>query len=215
MNASKSTSKPIAIAFLFAYIIVRMGLDASFWQTLSEYYSYAFETVFVAAAALIYRKSFRWFSPLSLGDYLGTLIAICSGFFIFKAAGQFHLTVPFDFTSKELLFLLLFFGPVLEESIFRMALWEPCKVLLGSDRGVIAATTLLFAAGHGLAFWTVPDAYKTFVLYQTFYVVLLGIAVGMRRSQSRSVLSPTLIHLGFNFGFWLGTLVSLGTRTQT
>ena len=48
-------SKTLALFFLAFYFAIKFGLD-SYWRTISEYYSYAFELVFVGVVYFVYRQ---------------------------------------------------------------------------------------------------------------------------------------------------------------
>jgi membrane protease YdiL (CAAX protease family) len=84
-----------------------------------------------------------------------------------------------------------------------MALWQSLVVLVRNQWFVLGITTLLFAAGHFAAYWFVPNQFRSFVIYQTVYVTLLGAATGWRRFRTDCVSSAIFVHFGFNFGFYL------------
>ena len=56
-----------------------------------------------------------------------------------------------------------------------------------------------------MAYFAVPDEFKNFVMYQTVYVIVLGLAAGYRRLKANSVLAAILIHFGFNLGFYIAS----------
>lgn len=191
-----------AVGFLAAYFGIRWGMDQSFWQTLSPYYAYGFEILFVAVALLVYRGrcGFR-LNPGQL--WLPFIFLFVGGWAIYELAIYANLTIPFDLQGGETIFLLLILAPVLEELLFRFALWEPAKDLWKKDSTVLIATTAFFSFGHLTALWTVPVEYRSFVLYQTLYVVVLGLACGWVRLAANSLAAPMLLHFAFNLGFFL------------
>ena len=129
------------------------------------------------------------------------------GFLIYRAAAWIHVPIPFDLSSYETIFLLLIFGPLLEEAIFRLALWQSFEALWRNGWFTIVATTFLFAAGHFAAYWFVPAQYHGFVIYQTSYVVLLGVVAGLQRLKFNALAPAISVHMGFNLGFFLASRI--------
>ena len=192
-------------AFVGVYVIFRMIADPFFWRSISEYYSYAFEVAFVVAAYGVFRRRVVLWKCPGRGDVLGTVLALLGGGAVFKAAAPLGAPIPFDLSARETLFLLLVVAPILEELIFRMALWEAFRSFLKSERQVLAVTTFLFALGHFAAYWFVPAQFHHFVLYQTSYVLLLGCFAGWRRMKADAVVAGVWVHFGFNLGFFLAS----------
>lgn len=194
------------LSLLVFFIVFRLGLDFIFWRNISVYASYAFECVFVGLVWFLYRdqiKLFKFYFKQLISDFL---IPILSGFAIYKLAVYSLIPIPFDLKSLETIILLTTFGPILEELIFRMALWEPLKNIFTKTSHVIILSTILFAVGHLQALWFVPESLRSFVIYQTLYVIILGLGAGWRRSESQSLFAPILLHISFNFGFYLASL---------
>ncbi|MBI4705102.1 MAG: CPBP family intramembrane metalloprotease [Deltaproteobacteria bacterium] len=75
-------------------------------------------------------------------------------------------------------------GPIVEEAVFRGALYRP---LLPRNRplGVVAATAALFALAH-------LDTHRLGP------VLVVGLLLGYLRFASRSLVPPILLHVGFN-----------------
>ena len=198
----ETRSKTVPGFFVGSYVVLRMAGDPLIWSQCSEYYSYFFEFGFSVLAFLYFRKQIRIWSLKTKEDSVAGFLAFVSGAGAFSIAHAMQIAVPFDFSSSETAFLILIVGPLLEEALFRMALWEPLRVLLGRDSLVLAATTLLFALAHLLALWFVPEEFRTFVLYQSAYVLVLGAAAGWRRQRSEALLPAVLVHFFFNLGFF-------------
>src|SRR5262245_14135195 len=118
----------VATGILLFYIIFRIGCD-SFWQQFSVYYSYAFEAAFVAAVGFYYRNELKWKIDIK-PNLMPFVWSLAGGFSVFKIAGLSGITIPFDLSSSETIFLLLILAPILEELIFRMALWQPLEHVL-------------------------------------------------------------------------------------
>lgn len=182
-----------------------MAADPYFWRNISEFYSYAFEISFVLVAYISFRSQIKLWKPPNRDDGTALLAAFSSGALICHAASWVHVPIPFDLSSLFTIFLLLVLAPVLEEAIFRMALWQAFSYLWKSNWLTVFVTTVLFAAGHFAAYWFVPEQFKGFVLYQTFYVFALGAFAGWRRLRSNVVFSAVWVHFGFNLGFFVAS----------
>ncbi len=204
LRLENKSQKISAIFLISIFLILRLGLE-TFWRSVSEYYSYLFEVIFVLTTYFCYRKNIRIWKNITLKDFLISSGALISGFLVYKMAGPFGLIIPFDFHSLITLFFLLVVAPLLEELLFRMALWESLKAIYSKDWFLIATTTILFSVGHLLSYWFVPSEFKTFVLYQSIYVIFLSFALGWQRLKTNSLSVPILIHFMFNLGFALAS----------
>lgn len=155
----------VGLITVLVYIFVRIGGDP-WWRTLTSWAAYSFEIVFVVVVGFIYRERLNLRTSI-LFALTSSLLATGAGFSIYKLIVSAGLKVPFDFNSGEILFLLLLFGPILEELIFRMALWDSLSDLFKKKNDlVLITTTLLFSIGRLQAFWSVPLEYRPFVLIQ-------------------------------------------------
>lgn len=193
------------IGIILFYLISRLALD-SFWQQVSPYYAYAFEVIFVFAVGIIYKRQLRWKIQI-IENLLPIMIAILGGFAIYKLAPFSGISIPFDLNATETICLLLIVAPILEEAIFRMALWEPMEKIFKKQSTTLIGSSILFSLGHFIALWTVPEQFRAFVLYQTLYVILLGLGAGWRRLVTGSVVPAILVHFGFNFGFFIASKI--------
>lgn len=187
------------------YILLRIVGDF-WWRTVTPWAAYTFEILFVIVVGYVYRKRLIFRLPVKVA-VSSALLSLAMGFSIYRLIVSAGLQVPFDFNSMELLFLLLVLGPILEEFIFRMALWEPIADLFKKKSdAVLILTTALFSVGHLQAFWSVPLEYRPFVLIQGLYVILLGLGCGYGRMRTGSISGAIYIHVGFNLGFFLASL---------
>ncbi len=188
-----------AWALLLVYAAVRFVLD-HWLDSLGEYASYLFECLFVAVTWAVLKPALSWKPRMRAID---PFAALAAGFAVSKGLGALELPCPFDLQSAPTLVFLLLIGPVLEEFLFRVALWE---AFAGALRSIspLWPTSILFSFGHLFAWWSVPEEFKGFVLYQAAYTLALGYCCGRRRLESRSVLPAVAIHLSFNLGFYLG-----------
>jgi membrane protease YdiL (CAAX protease family) len=194
--------KFLAASLLTIYVLLRYVFPQTLDQ-FGQYATYAFEVIFCANAVYIfrgqltlrisYRKEMIWHG-------LATLVA---GFAIFSLAAPVGLSVPFNLRDLELIFLLVIFGPILEEFIFRFAFWHALSELL-TPKLVLPLTTLIFSYSHFAAYFLVPEDFKGFVLYQSSYTRLLGWWLGNRYRKYGSLGVTILYHMLFNLGFLLG-----------
>src|SRR5437868_1169668 len=112
------SEKFVGLLLIGIYVVLRMFADALFWRNISEYYSYAFELGFVAAAYFVFRKRIRLFKVLERIDAIAYVVMIAEGFLVFRLADCFGVPIPFDLSGSETIFLLLLLAPTLEELIF-------------------------------------------------------------------------------------------------
>ena len=129
------------------------------------------------------------------------------GWLIHVFARQQGMLIPFDFGSTETILFLLLIGPVLEELIFRGAMWRLMEQWIGQGRFhtlcLILTTSFIFAFSHFHAIFSVPDEYKPFIYYQTAYTFVLAIICARLRLRV-GLIGAIVGHMLFNFGFWLG-----------
>lgn len=199
-----------ALAVLALLLLVGVKfVGVSWFETLDLAVVYGGELVFAIAVMVTFRK------PLRLGVGFGRLeLALVGGAGIagiatYLLAIRLGLAVPFDFASAEVLLMLGLVGPILEELLFRQGAWLPIEYL--SRRAGVAgiATSLLFAVDHFTSSFFVPEEYRSFIYYQTGYALLLGLVAGYAYLRTRSLRSPILVHIVFNWGFYLGHRLSL------
>ena len=169
---------------------------------LGAYAPEAFDLIVIFLVVLGLKIKPKFSRPSSRTLFVSAL-SLSTGFLIFTLARATRswsgIEVPFDFQSTELLVLILLLGPLLEELLFRHALWEAFARY--DHRLAWAGTTLLFAYGHFHAWFGIPPEFRSFVVYQTVYVFGLGAVCGAARKKTGTLTAPLLIHFGFNLGF--------------
>jgi hypothetical protein len=191
---------------LLLYFVVMFPLIHRLDQ-LGEYASYVFEAVFVLVTAFIFRNRIGFALPLRRRIAPDAILVGVAGFVVFKLAHPLSLTIPFDLHSSETILFLLIIGPVLEECVFRLAQWELWKELLSNETAALWLTTVAFSFAHLFAWWSVPEEFRSFVIYQAVYTLGLGFYCGLRRKESGSVSVPVLLHASFNAGFFIASRV--------
>ena len=200
------SNKSVSTLIILFYIFFRIVLD-SYWRQVSIYWSYGFELIFAIAVGFYFKSNIQFFKFQKNQVLFDMIFPLFFGMSLHKLANMAEVIVPFDLKSTELLIMLLIIAPILEELIFRMALWEPLKELTSNKTVLIVFTSLLFSVGHFIAFFSVPKEFKIFVLYQTQYVILLSLAIGWRRLKTNALSTAVIFHFFFNFGFYLASKI--------
>lgn len=220
-RASKSASKNqgfraifkdsfAAVFVLICYLTVRFGMTQKLDQ-IGTYATYIFELGFVVAAGLIYQDRIRLKIDQAQEAIYSFVPALVAGTLIFLGLKPLGIVAPFEMRSFEPILFLVLIGPVLEELIFRFALWNPLLDLRRKRRGgvktALIGTSLLFGYAHLHAIWFVGADLRPFLAYQTIYVLGLAAFCGFRLMKTGSILSPMFVHIGFNLGFFLGSFL--------
>lgn len=187
------------------YLVIRFGFTKQL-DSLGNYGSYIFEVLCVSVALALFGKNIFSSLKVSKSAFYGMVIALGAGFGIFKTASVLKIAIPFDLKGTETLLFLLVVAPILEESIFRFLVWQPIQYI--SQRPIVAlvATSLIFSYSHLHAIWFVPPEIHNFIIYQTGYTLLLGLACGFYIYRHSSLASAILIHFAFNLGFYLASM---------
>lgn len=200
---------------IIAFLILVIYLSIKFLYTqqldsLGAYAGYVFEFLFVIIVGFYYRKRLNFKCDLSKELKVSFLPALVAGCLVFLLANPLQIPIPFDLNSGETILFLLFVGPILEEFIFRMALWHPIadiskKWNVQGASAALVVTSLLFSYAHFHSYWFVPEQFYPFIYYQTAYVIPLAFYCGYRMLKTGSLVSPIAVHMGFNLGFFIGS----------
>ncbi len=196
-------SRIIAAALLLFYLVVRFAL-VQYLDALGHYASYVFEGLFVTGVMVLYRARIQ----VAFGQLRRVLpdcvLALPLGFGVFKLAIYLGILIPFDLADRETILLLLIVAPLLEECIFRQALWHLTETLWAGPVVTLGVTSSIFAFAHFHAYFFVPAEVQQFMVYQTFYALVVGVWWGFRYMKTRSLAVPIALHVIFNLGFYLG-----------
>jgi len=205
VEAVKKISPILLVSILLAIYLVVRFFCTKWLDSLGGYSSYYFEVILVTISLVLLRQKVKEMFTLSQSLYYYSAAALACGYLVFKGAGSLQIGLPFDLSSKELLFFLLIVAPILEELIFRFFCWQPLAKINKSL--ALLTTSLLFSYSHFHSFWFVPTEYQGFIYYQTAYTLILGLACGYAIWRYNSLLGAILIHFAFNFGFLLGSII--------
>jgi len=186
--------------------VLYFGIEYLHWfsvEAISAYSIYIFELIWVALIWAVFKKIEFIKKNLSKVNVLLISILLPLGWLIHYLARARGIIIPFDFNSSETILFLLLVGPVLEELVFRGAMWRLAEMIASKPVFLILTTSLLFSYSHFQASFSVPDEYKPFIYYQTAYTFLLALSCARLRIQM-GLLAAILGHALFNLGFWLG-----------
>ena len=221
---SQNLASTQSALFLAGYFVLAVLLP-SWIDQLGSYAMYIAEALFVVWVLYVFRENYSgryrmWTAPDRF-VWLGLCLGFGSGFGIHFLAQKLDLGVPFDFSCHETWVLLLLVGPLLEEALFRQALWFLLEVFVKKKTPstqvevtqsnlnwpLIFISAALFSGAHFYSFFFVPAGFSTFVLFQTAYTFLLGVGLSVAFSRTRAFWVPWALHTTFNLGFALAILI--------
>jgi membrane protease YdiL (CAAX protease family) len=173
--------------------------DALAGVHLNAVYGLELLLVFVALITFWKRITFR-FKP-GLPQLIDAVTLFIAGFLVNKLCIPLELKSPINLNNGLVLFFLLIYAPLVEELIFRMAIWQSIRAWIKQPWVLIIATSALFSFSHFYAYFTIEDEFKNFVLYQTGYTFGLALYLGYRLKQGKALFFTMLLHFFFNLGF--------------
>lgn len=218
-SVNSTTNKIELIGFVLAilFCILRLGGDPLL-QKMPQWISFAFEAIFLGISAFLLKPSLDRMLPLREKKLLRAfaplaLFGLSFGILVVLVAGVLSLTIPWDFKTSlttmnfSLLFHFLLLGPLVEELLFRWALWDLLGIKIKSSTILIGVTSVLFSVNHLTSSLGVDLEIKQFIYFQTFYTLLLGITCGIAQVRTRTWIFSFALHVFFNLGFILGCLI--------
>lgn len=208
--------KVLSLALVILYGVFAYVYDQSL-NDLWPYTTLLMEAVFVSLVAWVFRE--RWVlgaewkaRTFNRRTALAAPMTLLAGLFMYAFATWRGIVVPFEFSKVTTFVMLLLVAPVMEELVFRGALWELFAEFFGAPKAKVwlplVATTAMFAFSHFyVIWWDLPPEIRTFVYYQTACVILLGWYLGLERRRTGNLIAPVIAHFSFNVGFVLGALI--------
>jgi membrane protease YdiL (CAAX protease family) len=203
MSIILKKSRIAAFSILTLYLLVRFVFFNQV-DAFGPYASYIFEGTFTLLVIFLYRSHLKLKFPFSKSFLAQLVLALILGFGVYRLANTRGFVIPFDLNNRETILFLLLIGPILEEFLFRQALWSSLQILADNRLVAFVGTSVLFVFGHYFAYFFVPDSLRPFVLYQTGYVLIISFWWGASILKSGSILKTIFYHLTFNLGFFLG-----------
>ncbi|MCC6278647.1 MAG: CPBP family intramembrane metalloprotease [Oligoflexia bacterium] len=202
MKWFRNAESRFGILVILAYLALRFPLDG-FYARLHPLFSYGIEIIFAIAVGIgIYRKRLALKVNVTPRFMMDLIFSWAFGYLVYRVAQQSGLLIPWDLNDSQNVLFLLLIGPLLEEFLFRHALWWPLAAFNKSMTRVILLSAILFAWGHLFAIFIVPQELYSFVLFQTAYTFLVSCWWGVRFVQTQSLATPIALHFLFNLGFY-------------
>lgn len=187
------------------YLIIRF-VFTNWLDSFGPYASYWLEVIDVCIAWFLAGSNFFNYFTVDRKILFCSLGSLFVGFAIFRITGFAEIQIPFDLKGTETLVFLLLVAPFLEELIFRFFIWQPIEWLTGKPIIAWLVTSLMFSYSHLHSIWFLPKEIHSFVVYQTIYTLILGLACGFFKFRNNSIAGAVLVHFGFNLGFYLGSI---------
>jgi membrane protease YdiL (CAAX protease family) len=201
-----------AAIWVVAFVIGRHFL-MPWLDTIHLYAVYGLDAIYTLFSLFFFAEGrFRLAFPITAMNLASVASMVLLGAITYKVAVFTGVPIPFDLSDPMTIMLLLLMAPVLEELLFRQALWYSVDTAVARRPWLrqwfpLIATSVLFALAHFEAYFAVPTEYQPFVLYQTGYTFGIALYFGRAWQSTRSVGFTIALHFGFNFGFFMAPLV--------
>ena len=172
----------------------------SFWSGFVPYY---YEVGYVILAFILFKDKLAF--TVDFGKYgKGFLGSLLAGFLVLVLAKALNTEIPFSINNPFVLFFLVLVGPLLEELVFRFALWHGFETTTKSQRATLFLTSVIFGLAHFKSVLMILPAYMTFISFQFVYTIVVSFWWGERYIESKSISVPIVYHVMFNLGFGIG-----------
>ncbi|MEZ4872732.1 MAG: CPBP family glutamic-type intramembrane protease [Bdellovibrionales bacterium] len=201
----KTYSNWLGALLLAIYVIFREGFDYPFWANKPSYWSYIAEILFVLLVFVSLPIDRNQFKSFKIKYDLYALVFL--GLMVHWFGTSIGIVVPLDLEQPLTVALLLLVAPLLEELVFRFALWECFQNIVKKPVIIIVFTALLFSLSHFKAVFYLPKEFHPFIIYQTIYTLLLGLILGWQKHRRNSLPHAITGHFYFNLGFYLATII--------
>lgn len=208
-----SVGESVFAAIWLAAFIVGRKLLTPWLDTIDPQALYGFDLFYSVLSIHFFGEGrFGLRFPATRLNFAIIALSVILGCMTYQTAEMRDIHIPFNLEDPRTLFALLIIGPVLEEILFHRAIWfslETIAARWGGARRWLPwiVSSLLFSLGHFEAYFGIPDAYKPFVIYQTAYALAIALWWGRVILATDSVGLTMALHFGFNFGFFVGSLV--------
>jgi membrane protease YdiL (CAAX protease family) len=162
--------------------------------------SYIWDFLFVIAA-IFYTKNFpkiHFDKHIYIRLPIIALLATMSVYLIHNL----EYPAPFRYIENIILQILIL-APIVEELVFRQAIFGLLKDLNFDERIKIALGSFLFSLSHANALRFLPTEFHPFIYIQLVYTFILGWILIKARMRSQSIVEPMILHFIFNLIFYL------------
>lgn len=193
----------INILILVVYLIIRVFVD-SIWDSLPIFAPYLFDLIYFSSCFYLYKSNWNFSKQVSRNEKLEITLSFLLGFITLYSGELLGFSPPFEFHSFTVALLLIFIGPILEELIFRFSFVSALKNMHGNKYFLMITSAILFSLAHYWSIFSIPQQFKGFVYYQTFYTLIIGLWWGYNYLKYNNMFNSVFLHIAFNFGFYLG-----------
>jgi membrane protease YdiL (CAAX protease family) len=164
--------------------------------------SYIFDIIFVTVILAILKKR-NLVGRLDIKGFSVRLLATLSIAILCVGLTKIiPLNAPFKYI--EFLFIqILILAPIIEELVFRAAIFEICENAKLNKQVTVLFNAILFSISHIPALWFLPVEFHSFIGFQLFYTLILGWVCAKSRLKTGGVVEPMLLHFVFNLVFYI------------
>jgi membrane protease YdiL (CAAX protease family) len=165
---------------------------------------YIFEIALVIAGLIRFRKHIKIDFDFSRPMVFQMLITYGLGFGTYKLGQFLGLQAPFNVNTKSAIFMLVLFGPILEELLFRFTLFHHISKVIKSHYVANLLISMLFSFSHFYAYMFISNqSIKQFILFQTAYTFVISFWWTLVYIETKRIYHPIFLHILFNSGFFL------------
>lgn len=168
--------------------------------------SYAWDILFFIGISLLLKTPFK--IALNKGFIIRTPLIALMGLACVYMAKFLKLDAPFRYI-ENLALQIIILAPIIEELVFRHALYEVIKRSELKSIFQYFLGSLLFSISHAPALYYLPADFHSFIYFQLIYTFVLGWVIIKARERSESLLEPIILHFIFNFIFYLSVNYAL------
>ena len=196
-------SKNWSLFSIITYILIGI-IFKDYLYRYHDYANYMFDAAYILFFLIKGTSYIRLKGAFNKASFIQYIFMIILGFLTFKIAILKNIPIPFELNKKEVIIFLLLIGPILEELIFRFCIQNLSKKI-GHSFLAIGISSILFSFSHFIAYFSVPEGLKVFVIYQAIYTLLLGLWWSINYQKNNSITQVIFLHIFFNLGFYLGS----------
>tara|TARA_B100001971_G_scaffold215192_1_gene259898 strand:- start:152501 stop:153109 length:609 start_codon:yes stop_codon:yes gene_type:complete len=168
--------------------------------------SYIWDILFCILVSLLLKTPFK--INLNKGFIIRAPLLALMALLCVYIAKWTNLNAPFRYI-ENLAMQIIILAPLIEELVFRHALYEVIKKSKLKMLFQYILGSLLFSLSHAPAIYYLPADFHGFIYFQLIYTFILGWIIIKARERSDSLLEPIVLHFIFNFIFYLSVKYSL------
>jgi membrane protease YdiL (CAAX protease family) len=191
------------LVIIIIYILVRFVFVRDL-ESVVPNGSYFFEIALVIIGLIRFRKHIKIDFDFSRPMVFQLLLTYGLGFGTYKLGQFLGVSAPFDVSTKTAIFMLVLFGPILEELLFRFTLFHHISKIIKTDYVANLIISILFSFSHFYAYMFIENtSIKQFILFQTAYTFVISFWWTLVYIETKRIYHPIFLHILFNSGFFL------------